>query len=59
MKGLHDAEQGRRATNLGQDLEKVISAHQVECLGQVNEGNIKWLSLLCIFLAAILVRRSC
>ena len=49
MKGLHDAEQGRRTIDLGQDLEKAISAHQVECLGQVNKGNIKWLSLLSAF----------
>ena len=49
MKGFHDAKQGRRTTDLGQDLEKAISAHQVECLGQVNKGNIKWLSLLSAF----------
>ena len=50
MKGLHDAEYGRRTTDLGQDLEKTISAHQVERLGQVNKGNIKWLSLLSAFI---------
>ena len=49
MKGLHDAEYGRRTTDLGQDLEKAISAHKVECLRQVNKGNIKWLSLLSAF----------
>ena len=38
MKGLHDAEYGRKTTNLGQDLEKAISAHQVKCLGQVNKS---------------------
>ena len=49
MQGLHAVEYGRRTTNLGQDLEKAISAHQVECLGEVNTGNIKWLSLLSAF----------
>ena len=49
MKRFHDAEYGRRTTDLGQDLEKAISAHKVECLGQVNKGNIKWLSLLSAF----------
>ena len=49
MEGFHDAEKGRRTTDLGQDLEKVISTHKAECLGQVNKGNIKWLSLLSAF----------
>ena len=39
-------------TILGQDLEKAISAHKVECLGQVNEI----LSLSCkLLLSAIFV----
>ena len=49
MKGFHDAEYGRRTTDLGQDLEKAISAHKVERLGQVDDGNVKWLSLFFAF----------
>ena len=37
---------------MGQDLEKTISAHKVECLGEVNKGNIKCLSL-CFFCSCL------
>ena len=42
---LHDAEYDKGTP----DLEKAISAHKVECLCYVNEGNIKWLFFLSAF----------
>ena len=49
MKGFRDVEYGRRTTDLGQDLDKAVSAHKVEHLDQVDEGNIKWLSIFSAF----------
>ena len=34
------------ATNLGQDFKKTVAANKVEVLGEVNEGNVEWLSVL-------------
>ena len=52
MVPLHDfmkLPQCWRATNLGQDLEKAISANKVKGLGAVDKGNVEWLSLFPAF----------
>lgn len=50
MKGPADVEDPRWTSHLGEDLEEVISAHQVESLCEISKGSKQWRSLFPAFL---------
>ena len=50
MEGGSDAEQLQGAADLLQQLEQSLPAHQVECLGEVDEGSVQRHLLLATFL---------
>ena len=41
-KDLTMAKQSRRATNLGEDLSKAVSAHKVKARGEVYDGDVEY-----------------
>ena len=50
VEGFDQLGQFRRAANFGQELEEAVSADEVECLCQIDEGDVQWSLLFPAFL---------